>query len=204
MCIRDRSVTVEKSGIGYGFDPADTFCPKEQYTILISKQGLVQNLVNGDILMIVSDAAGVINPTSPDILQVIETDYDTSHIQLATIDPKDAPKIEVGMTVKTKSGHEFVLNFSEKKPELVVPGTAKAVYAKCGDLIPLIDDVKTINVGKNYVNPIITIGNGEKEQQIGEYTVDKDGKLVEPTITTKILGFVKPKIRDVGLSLIHI
>ena len=31
---------------------------------------------------------------------------------------------------------------------------------------------------------------------IGEYTVDDLGRLLEPTITKKVLGFVKPKIRD--------
>ena len=54
------------------------------------------------------------------------------------------------------------------------------------------------NVGNNYVNPVITIGSGAKEQVIGTYTVDNHGKLVEPTITNKVLGFVKPKIRDLG------
>ena len=104
------------------------------------------------------------------------------------------------MTVKTKKGHQFVLNFQNKTPELVVPGQAKAVYANCGDLIPIIDNIVTENVGKNYVNPVITIGSGDKEQVIGEYTTDKDGKLVEPNITTKVLGFVKPKVRDLGTT----
>jgi len=192
------SVTVEKSGIGYGFDPADTFCPKEQYVALISKEGVVNNVKDGDILMLVSTAAGVEDPTSPDLLQVVNVDYDDSHIQIATIDPSYNTQFEIGMTVKTKDGFKFVVNFQNKYPELIVPGNAKAVYANCGDLIPIIDNVKTINVGTNYVNPIITIGSGAKEQQIGTYTVDEQGRLVEPNITTKILGFVKPKIRDVG------
>jgi len=194
------SITVKKGGIGYGFDPADTFCPKEQYTALISKQGLVQHLEDGDILMLVSDANGVVNETSPDILQVIDVDHTPTHIQIATIDPKDNSKFEIGMTVKTKKGHQFVLNFQNKTPELVVPGQAKAVYANCGDLIPIIDNIVTENVGKNYVNPVITIGSGDKEQVIGEYTTDKDGKLVEPNITTKVLGFVKPRVRDLGTT----
>ena len=194
------SITVKKGGIGYGFDPADTFCPKEQYTALISKQGLVQHLEDGDILMLVSDASGVVDETSPDILQVIDVDHTPTHIQIATIDPKDNSKFEIGMTVKTKKGHQFVLNFQNKTPELVVPGQAKAVYANCGDLIPIIDNIVTENVGKNYVNPVITIGSGDQEQVIGEYTTDKDGKLVEPNITTKVLGFVKPRVRDLGTT----
>ena len=78
---------------------ADTFCPKEQYTALISKQGLVQHLEDGDILMLVSDADGNVSNTSPDILQVIDVDYTSTHIQIATIDPKDNPQFEAGMTV---------------------------------------------------------------------------------------------------------
>ena len=194
------SVTVEKSGIGYGFDPADTFCPKEQYVALVSKEKIVNHVKDGDILELVSSAGGVVDPTSPDLLQVVDVDYDDSHIQIATIDPSYNAQFEIGMTVQTKAVYQFVVNFQDKYPELIVPGNAKAVYANCGDLIPIIDNVKTLNVGSNYVNPIITIGTGDKEQQIGTYTVDNDGKLVEPNITTKVLGFIKPKIRDVGTS----
>jgi len=194
------SVTVQKSGIGYGFDPADTFCPKEQYVALISKEGVVNHLKDGDILELVSSAGGVVSSTNPDLLQVVDIDYDDSRIMIATIDPSYNAQFEIGMTVRTKDGFEFIVNFQNKYPELIVPGNAKAVYANCGDLIPIIDNVKTINVGTNYVNPIITIGSGDKEQQIGTYTVDKDGKLVEPTITTKVFGFIKPKIRDLGTS----
>ena len=192
------SVTVQKGGIGYGFDPADTFCPKEQYVMLISKEGIINELNDGDTLMLVSDADGTTYENTPDILQVVNVDHDSGKIQIATIDPSDSARIEVGMTVKTKSNFKFVINFDSKYPELIVPGVAKAVYANCGDLVPLIDSVKTVNVGKNYVNPIITIGTGDKEQQIGTFSTDDQGRLVEPNITTKILGFVKPRIRDVG------
>lgn len=194
------SVTVEKGGIGYGFDPADTYCPKEQYIALVAKAGLVQHVQDGDILMLKKTAAGVEDPTTPDLLQVVDIDYDDSHIMIATIDPKYNAQFEIGMTLITKSRHEFVLNFKDKRPELIVPGNAKAVYANCGDLIPVIDNVKTINVGTNYVNPVITIGSGAKEKVIGTYTVDDSGRLVEPKITAKVLGFVKPKVRDAGTS----
>ena len=194
------SVTVEKGGIGYGFDPADTFCPKEQYIALVAKAGLVEHVKDGDILMLKKTADGVEDPTTPDLLQVVDIDYDDSHIMIATIDPKYNAQFEIGMTLMTKSRHEFVLNFKDKRPELIVPGNAKAVYANCGDLIPVIDNVKTINVGTNYVNPVITIGSGAKEKVIGTYTVDDQGRLVEPKITAKVLGFVKPKVRDAGTS----
>ena len=192
------SVTVLTSGIGYGFDPADTFCPKEQYAALVPKAGLVQYVKDGDILMLSKTAAGVEDPTNPDILEVVDTDHDDDNILIATIDPKFNPQFEVGTELMTKDKHKFILNFQRKFPDLIVPGRAKAVYANCGDLIPVMNDIKPINVGRKYVNPVITIGNGAKEQVIGTFSVDAKGRLVEPTIPNKVLGFVKPKIRDLG------
>ena len=192
------SVTVLTSGIGYGFDPAETFCPKEQYAALVPKAGLVQHVQDGDILMLSKSAEGVESSTNPDILEVVDTDHDDDHILIATIDPKFNPQFEVGVELMTKSKHKFILNFQRKFPDLIVPGRAKAVYANCGDLIPVMNDIKPVNVGRKYVNPVITIGNGAKEQVIGTFSVDKKGRLVEPTITNKVLGFVKPKIRDLG------
>ena len=58
--------------------------------------------------------------------------------------------VEVGMVLRTKDKYEFTLNFDYKFPELVVPGDAKAIYANCGDLIPIIDTIKTTNVGGGY------------------------------------------------------
>ena len=192
------SVTVLTSGIGYGFDPAETFCPKEQYAALVPKAGLVQHVQDGDILMLSKSAEGVESSTNPDILEVVDTDHDDDNILIATIDPKFNPQFEVGVELMTKSKHKFILNFQRKFPDLIVPGRAKAVYANCGDLIPVMNDIKPVNVGRKYVNPVITIGNGAKEQVIGTFSVDAKGRLVEPTITNKVLGFVKPKIRDLG------
>ena len=192
------SVTVLTSGIGYGFDPADTFCPKEQYAALVPKAGLVQHVKDGDFLMLSKTAEGVESSSNPDILEVVDTDHDDNNILIATIDPKFNPQFEVGVELMTKSKHKFILNFQRKFPDLIVPGRAKAVYANCGDLIPVMNDIKPINVGRKYVNPVITIGSGAKEQVIGTFSVDNQGRLVEPTITNKVLGFVKPKIRDLG------
>ena len=44
------SVEVLTSGIGYGFDPADTFCPKEQYGVLVDKAGLQQHVNDGEYI----------------------------------------------------------------------------------------------------------------------------------------------------------
>ena len=100
--------------------------------------------------------------------------------------------------MRTKSGHEFTLNFTEKFAELVIPPTATAIYAYCGDLIPIVDQVKKINVGKGYVDPRIVIGEGPDQQEIGKYSVDDQGRLLEPTVDKTVIGFVKPRIRDKG------
>ena len=183
------SVSVLNFGLGYGFDPASTFCPNEQYAVMVLKSGLSQHVNDGEFIQLVSD-------TSPDVLQVVDVDYDESHILLATIDPLFSPNIVVGMNLRTKSGHEFVLNFNKKFPYLVIPPDATAIYARCGDLIPRVNNVNTVRVGRNYVNPQITIGSGKDKKVIGTYSVDNQGRLVEPTLTETVLGFVKPVIED--------
>ena len=186
------SIAVTKPGIGYGFDPASTFCPNEQYGVLVSKVGLQEHVNDGEYLEQVSFG-------NTDVLQVVDVDYDTDHILLATIDPSFNPRLTVGLDLQTKSGHQFVLNFNRKFPTLVIPPNATAIYAKCGDVIPKLDDVNIVNVGTNYVNPIITIGTGSKKRQIGSATKDSKGRLVKATVTEPILGFVKPIVEDKGL-----
>jgi len=133
---------------------------------------------------------------NPDILQVVDTDYDEEHILLATIDPSFNPQLEVGLQLRTKSGHEFVLNYDKKFPTLVIPQGAKALYSGCSDIIPKVDNVNIINVGKNYTDPIITIGTGDKKKQIGTATTDSEGKLITASVTEAVLGFVKPIVED--------
>jgi len=186
------SIAVTKPGIGYGFDPASTFCPNEQYGVLVSKVGLQEHVNDGEYLEQVSFG-------NTDVLQVVDVDYDTDHILLATIDPSFNPRLTVGLDLQTKSGHQFVLNFNRKFPTLVIPPNATAIYAKCGDVIPKLDDINIVNVGTNYVNPIITIGTGSKKRQIGSATKDSKGRLVKATVTEPVLGFVKPIVEDKGL-----
>ena len=183
------SVEVLTPGIGYGFDPADTFCPKEQYGVLVDKAGLQQHLNDGEYIEQV--IAG-----NPDVLQVVDTDYDEDHILIATIDPSFNSSLTVGLQLKTKSGHEFTLNFDSKFPTLVIPQDAKALYAKCGDIIPKIDDVTITNVGRDYKEPIITIGTGTKKRQIGTAITDSQGRLISADVTESVLGFIKPVIED--------
>ena len=184
------SIEVIKPGVGYGFDPADTFCPKEQYGILLPKAGLQQHVNDGEYIEQVTTTG------NPDILQVVDTDYDESNILIATIDPTFNPNLTVGLPLKTKSGHEFILNFNNKFPTLVIPQGAKALYAKCGDILPKIDEINIVSVGTDYVDPIITIGTGAKKKQIGTATTDKDGKLVKAVVTESVLGFVKPVVEE--------
>ena len=183
------SVEVLTSGIGYGFDPADTFCPKEQYGVLVDKAGLQQHVNDGEYIeqMITGN---------PDVLQVVDTDYDEDHILLATIDPSFNSNLNVGLQLETKSGHEFILNFDNKFPTLVIPQDAKALYAKCGDIIPKIDDVSITNVGRDYKQPVITIGTGTNKRQIGTATTDSQSRLISAEITESVLGFIKPVIED--------
>jgi len=183
------SIEVTKTGVGYGFDPADTFCPKEQYGVLVDKTGLQEHLNDGEYVEQVIEG-------SPDILQVVDTDYDDEHILLATIDPTFNSQLQVGMQLRTKSKHEFVLNYDRKFPTLVIPQDAKALYAGCSDIIPKVDKLSIINVGTGYTNPVITIGVGDKKKKIGSATVDSQGRLITATVTEPILGFVKPVLED--------
>ena len=64
--------------------------------------------------------------------------------------------------------------------------------------MPVMNDIKPINVLERIIKPVITIGSGAKEASYRYVYVDNQGRLVEPTITNKVLGFVKPKIRDLG------
>ena len=183
------SIEVLKPGVGYGFDPASTYCPNEQYGILVPKAGLQQHVNDGEYIEQVITG-------NPDILQVVDTDYDESNILIATIDPTFNANLVVGLQLKTKSGHEFILNFNNKFPTLVIPQNATAIYAKCGDIIPKVDEINIVSVGTDYVDPIITIGTGAKKKQIGSATTDKDGKLVKAVVTEAVLGFVKPVVEE--------
>ena len=183
------SIEVVKTGVGYGFDPADTFCPKEQYGVLVDKSGLQEHLSDGEYVEQVIEG-------SPDILQVVDTDYDDEHILLATIDPTFNTQLQVGMQLRTKSKHEFVLNYDRKFPTLVIPQGAKALYSGCSDIIPKVDKLSIINVGTGYTDPVITIGVGDKKRKIGSATVDSQGRLITASVTESILGFVKPVLED--------
>ena len=194
------SIAVVKPGIGYGFDPAETFCPNEQYNYVIPKGGLANQVNDGDLLYLVAYADGTEDTTNPDVMQVVDVEYSETQILIATVDKSFEPNVEIGMKLKTKTNYEFVLNFSEKFPDLVVPPEAKAIYANCGDLIPVAKEIQPINVGKDYKEPVITIGVGKDEKEIGKADVDEKGQIINPVITEKVLGFAAPKVKDKGAT----
>ena len=192
------SIAVVKPGIGYGFDPAETFCPNEQYNYVIPKGGLANEVNDGELLYLVAYADGTEDTTNPDVMQVVDVAYSESQMVIATIDKSFEPNVAIGMKLKTKSNYEFVLNFTEKFPDLVVPPEAKAIYANCGDLIPVAKEVQPINVGKDYTEPVITIGIGKDEKEIGKADVNEKGQIINPVLTEKLLGFAAPKVKDKG------
>ena len=194
------SIAVVKPGIGYGFDPAETFCPNEQYNYIIPKGGLANEVNDGELLYLVSYADGTEDTTNPDVMQVVDVEYSETQILIATVDKSFEPNVEIGMKLKTKTNYEFVLNFSEKFPDLVVPPEAKAIYANCGDLIPVAKEIQPINVGKDYKEPVITIGVGKDEKEIGKADVDEKGQIINPVLTEKVLGFAAPKVKDKGAT----
>ena len=194
------SIAVVKPGIGYGFDPAETFCPNEQYNYVIPKGGLANQVNDGDLLYLVAYADGTEDTTNPDVMQVVDVEYSETQILIATVDKSFEPNVEIGMKLKTKTNYEFVLNFSEKFPDLVVPPEAKAIYANCGDLIPVAKEIQPINVGKDYKEPVITIGVGKDEKEIGKADVDEKGQIINPVLSEKVLGFAAPKVKDKGAT----
>ena len=190
------SIDVIDPGIGYGFDPAETYCPKEQYNYKMPKGTLVDKVENGELLFLVSYADGTVDTAKPEVMQVVDTDYSDDEMVIATLDPSWHVNVENGMVLQTVSGDTFTLNYNEKYADLVVPDDAKAVYAECGDLIPVVEEVKPVNVGTGYKKPILTVGTGPDKKKIGDYTVDDQGRLVKPNLTEKIFGFVTAKVED--------
>lgn len=192
-------VDVLTPGIGYGFSTDTTFCPREEYFIKIVNNDLKSYVVEGSVLNIVKLADGTVVDNQPEILQVADTDYKgTGEIALATIKKEDESLVQPGMVLTTSDGYEFTLNFTEKFIDFFIPPNATAIWAECPDLIPILEDIVITNVGEDYVEPKIFVG----DQEVGKVTVDSRGRLVKPTITTKVIGFVEPRIEPPGPAVI--
>ena len=66
------------------------------------------------------------------------------------------------------------------------------MWANCSDLLPVLDTVEVVNVGKDYKEPKIKVG----KDVIGTIPVDKKGRLLKPSIDVKTIGFVTLDIED--------
>ena len=190
-------VDVIKPGLGYGFDPADTFCPKEQYLALLTPSVSTSSLKEGDLLRLIETADGNKNPEQPDILQVYDLDYEgMGKIAVATIDPTYGADLQPGLIVATKDNTEIKINFSQKFTDLIVPIGATAVYAGCSDLIPVLENIKTVNVGSKYTDPKVYIGIEDGKKEIGDAEVDEQGRITKVKLSQPVLGFSRPYIED--------
>ena len=181
-------IRVDKPGVGYGLDPDNTYCPKEQKHFLVDVQGLGDYADVGDVLFYQEEDG---DPNQA-ILQVIDYDWEgTGFAALATLDKTDY--VPPGLKLQTLGGtYKFTLNPLKEFYDLAIPSTATALYASCDDILPVLDTIDITNVGENYTDPKIYVG----QEEIGDISTDDKGKLLTPTITTKTLGFVKPRIVD--------
>ena len=181
-------VRVDKPGVGYGLDPDNTYCPREQRFFLIDKVELNDYADTGDVLFY-QESDGDANTA---VLQIIEYDYDnTGFVALATLDKTSY--IPPGLNVQTLGGtFKFQLNPIREFYDLAIPANATALYANCDDIIPVLDTIDITNVGKGYKEPKIYVGPNE----VGDISVDTEGRLLTPTINTKTVGFVRPRIVD--------
>jgi hypothetical protein len=181
-------VRVNKPGVGYGLDPDNTYCPKEQKHFLVDAQGLGDYADTGDVLFYQEEDG---DPNEA-ILQIIDYDYDnTGFAALATLEKTSY--VPPGLKLQTLGGtYKFTLNPLTEFYDLAIPANATALYANCDDILPVLDTIDITNVGEGYKKPKIYVGQDE----IGDISTDDKGRLLTPTITTKTLGFVKPRIVD--------
>ena len=181
-------IRVNKPGVGYGLDPDNTYCPKEQKFFLIDKVELNDYADTSDIIFYQEEDG---DPNTG-ILQVIEYNYNNSgYVALATLE-KDA-YVPPGLKLQTAGGtFKFELNPIQEFYDLAIPANATALYANCSDILPVLDTIDITNVGKGYKQPKIYVGPNE----VGDVSVDTQGRLLTPTITTKTLGFIQPRIVD--------
>ena len=181
-------IRVNKPGVGYGLDPDNTYCPKEQKFFLIDKVELNDYADTGDIIFYQEESGD----PNIGILQIIEYNYNnTGFVALATLE-KDA-YVPPGLKLQTSGGtFKFTLNPVKEFYDLAIPANATALYANCSDILPVLDTIDITNVGKGYKEPKIYVGPNE----VGDISVDTQGRLLTPTITTKTLGFVQPRIVD--------
>jgi hypothetical protein len=181
-------VRVNKPGIGYGLDPDNTYCPKEQKHFLIDAAELADYADTGDVIYY-QESDGDPNQA---VLQIIDYDYEnTGLVSIATLEK--TAYIPPGLKLQTLGGtYKFTLNPLKEFYDLAIPSNATALYANCDDILPVLDTIDITNVGEGYKEPKIYVGPDE----VGDISVDDKGRLLTPSITTKTLGFIKPRIVD--------
>ena len=181
-------VQVLKTGIGYGLDPDNTYCPREQVVYLIPDADLQDYADEGDLLYFQPEW-GNENEAK---MQVVAFNHEsTGYMSISTLD-KDDP-IPEGVGLQTAGGtYKFILNPVKKFLDLAIPNNAVAIWANCSDLLPVLDTLEVPNVGGGYTKPVIKVG----PEEIGTVPVDTKGRLLKPVITKKTIGFVKPRIVD--------
>ena len=181
-------VRVNKPGIGYGLDPDNTYCPKEQKHFLIDAAELADYADTGDVIYY-QESDGDPNQA---VLQIIDYDYEnTGLVSIATLEK--TAYIPPGLKLQTLGGtYKFTLNPLKEFYDLAIPSNATALYANCEDILPVLDTIDITNVGEGYKEPKIYVGPDE----VGDISVDDKGRLLTPSITTKTLGFIKPRIVD--------
>ena len=181
-------IRVNKPGVGYGLDPDNTYCPREQRFFLIENVELNDFADEGDFIFYQEEDG---DPNIA-ILQIMDYDYDsTGLVAVATLE-KDA-FVPSGLKIQTTGGtYKFVLNPVKEFYDLAIPANATALWANCSDILPVLDTIDITNVGKGYKKPKIVVG----KQEIGDVSVDTEGRLLTPSIKTKTLGFVRPRIVD--------
>ena len=185
-------VVVNKTGIGYGLDPDNTYCPKEQVVYLIPDVELQEYADEGDLLFFQPEW-GDENVAK---MMVIEYNYqNTGYVAISTLEKTDA--IPEGVGLQTLGGKfKFTLNPIKKFFDLAIPATAVAIWAECSDLLPVLDTLEVTNVGRDYgqdgKEPKIKVG----KEEVGYVPVDTKGRLLKPVITTRTVGFVTPQIVD--------
>ena len=150
-------IRVDKPGVGYGLDPDNTYCPKEQKHFLVDVQGLGDYADVGDVLFYQEEDG---DPNQA-ILQVIDYDWEgTGFAALATLDKTDY--VPPGLKLQTLGGtYKFTLNPLKEFYDLAIPSTATALYASCDDILPVLDTIDITNVGDNYTDPKIYVGQEE-------------------------------------------
>ncbi len=181
-------VVVNKTGIGYGLDPDNTYCPKEQVVYLIPNVELQEYADEGDLLFFQPEW-GDENIAR---MMVIEYNYqNTGYAAISTLEKTDI--IPEGVGLQTLGGtFKFTLNPVKQFFDLAIPATAVAIWAQCSDLLPVLDTLEVINVGRDYKEPKIKVG----KEEVGYVPVDTKGRLLKPVITTRTVGFVTPRVVD--------